>query len=199
MKKFFKIRLFSRLLSTVITLVIIILCVIIANIEGKSVPMTSILGAYASTLLVAIILYKFPLRIYISSLFFCVISVGLGSILRFYDIYSIFDNFTVYDKAVHIISGFILLDIGYYMMHNLLKKRFGTPNFHVSLFFATFFSIACAALWEIYEYTADLLLNTYMQGSNDDTMGDIIAGTLGAVIFCVVLLIIRKYPFKVDK
>ncbi|MEP9827865.1 hypothetical protein ABDJ83_14395, partial [Staphylococcus aureus] len=45
------------------------------------------------------------------------------------------------------------------------------------------FSMAGAALWEMYEFTSDVVLNTTMQGNgNDDTMVDIIAGSLGGIL-----------------
>ncbi|MBR3217636.1 MAG: hypothetical protein IKF69_14680, partial [Exiguobacterium sp.] len=53
------------------------------------------------------------------------------------------------------------------------------------------FAMAGAALWEMYEFTSDVVLNTTMQGNgNDDTMVDIIAGSLGGILaaFFVVTL-----------
>ena len=44
-------------------------------------------------------------------------------------------------------------------------------------------SFAAAGFWEIYEFTMDQLAGTNMQGNNLNTMGDIVSGFLGGLVY----------------
>lgn len=96
-----------------------------------------------------------------------------------------------WDTFLHLLSGIFLAFFGFDFFSRLdddirteIPKRF--------LFvYIVVFSMAGAALWEMYEFTSDVVLNTTMQGNgNDDTMVDIIAGSLGGILaaFFVVTL-----------
>lgn len=96
-----------------------------------------------------------------------------------------------WDTFLHLLSGIFLAFLGFDFFSRLdddirteIPKRF--------LFvYIVVFSMAGAALWEMYEFTSDVVLNTTMQGNgNDDTMIDIIAGSLGGILaaFFVVTL-----------
>lgn len=96
-----------------------------------------------------------------------------------------------WDTFLHLLSGIFLAFLGFDFFSRLdddirteIPKRF--------LFvYIVVFSVAGAALWEMYEFTSDVVLNTTMQGNgNDDTMVDIIAGSLGGILaaFFVVTL-----------
>lgn len=57
--------------------------------------------------------------------------------------------------------------------------------------------IAGAGIWEIIEFTGDTFLNTNAQlGSLQDTMEDIICGTLGACVFAIYIGIVLKTKAK---
>lgn len=88
-----------------------------------------------------------------------------------------------WDTFLHLLSGIFLAFLGFDFFSRLdddirteIPKRF--------LFvYIVVFSMAGAALWEMYEFTSDVVLNTTMQGNgNDDTMIDIIAGSLGGIL-----------------
>ncbi|WP_214817613.1 hypothetical protein [Exiguobacterium sp. s131] len=96
-----------------------------------------------------------------------------------------------WDTFLHLLSGIFLAFLGFDFFSRLdddirteIPKRF--------LFvYIVVFSVAGAAFWEMYEFTSDVVLNTTMQGNgNDDTMVDIIAGSLGGILaaFFVVTL-----------
>lgn len=96
-----------------------------------------------------------------------------------------------WDTFLHLLSGIFLAFLGFDFFSRLdddirteIPKRF--------LFvYIVVFAMAGAALWEMYEFTSDVVLNTTMQGNgNDDTMVDIIAGSLGGILaaFFVVTL-----------
>ncbi|WP_214702609.1 MULTISPECIES: hypothetical protein [unclassified Exiguobacterium] len=104
-----------------------------------------------------------------------------------------------WDTFLHLLSGIFLAFLGFDFFSRLdddlrteIPKRF--------LFvYIVVFSMAGAALWEMYEFTSDVFLNTTMQGNgNDDTMVDIIAGSIGGVLaaFFVVSLHQREKAKK---
>lgn len=94
-----------------------------------------------------------------------------------------------WDTFLHLLSGIFLAFLGFDFFSRLdddirteIPKRF--------LFvYIVVFSMAGAALWEMYEFTSDVVLNTTMQGNgNDDTMVDIVAGSLGGVLAAFVVV-----------
>lgn len=178
----------KRGLILLAALALITFCLLFADTKG--IPSASILGAYISAAVVFLLLFKFPLQFYIQFQIFQLLAMLLGSLLQFYT------RYPFYDKVVHFLSGIILANIGFYLFCQLLKRAKNAPLEGITILFSGIFSTACAALWEIYEFTADHLLHTDMQGSNLDTMGDIIAGTLGGLLYIVVYLLITKLLLK---
>lgn len=96
-----------------------------------------------------------------------------------------------WDTFLHLLSGIFLAFLGFDFFSRLDDDiRTEIPKRFLFVYIAVF-SMAGAALWEMYEFTSDVVLNTTMQGNgNDDTMVDIIAGSLGGVLaaFFVVTL-----------
>ncbi len=109
---------------------------------------------------------------------FC--SQWLGAYLRCYD------YFFWWDMMLHFTSGILLSYIGLLILLCLDKEGLLISH-HKWLFIALFMgivSLAGAAVWEIFEFSSDTLLGSYTQlGSLQDTMEDILYGTLGAIIY----------------
>ena len=59
-------------------------------------------------------------------------------------------------------------------------------------------SALVAVLWEISEFTADLVIGTTAQRSNTDTMVDLVAGTSAALLVAVPLLLQRRRGTSAD-
>lgn len=112
--------------------------------------------------------------LYFLILAFIFCSMYVGNILNIYK----FVYF--YDKVLHFISGSIISIIAvriFMNYNNIYDEKIFTFIFIVS------FSIACAGIWEIYEYITDALFNFNSQNASlNDTMQDIICGTLGSLI-----------------
>ncbi len=122
-----------------------------------------------------------PQIIYRSAIIFVFFSMFLGKLCQFYSLVP------HWDKYLHLASGLLLVPVGYALY---MKLDGGRQHIGLTLLFCLFFSAACAGLWEIYEFTVDNLLHLHSQnGSLTDTMGDIIMGTLGALLFTGVLWI----------
>lgn len=150
-----------------------------------------IIGSFVSIIMVGLAARRFPTRFYLTAFIFLFFASTLGSCLNLYR------HIGFYDLFVHFLSGILLADGGYLIINRISTRR----NLHIDRYtktaFACVFSCACAAFWEIYEYTADRLINAQMQGTKENTMNDIIAGVLGAVVYFVVAQIIKVKKSKV--
>lgn len=118
---------------------------------------------------------------------FIFFAMYLANVMNFYSI-------PHYDKILHLSSGVLLGYIGliiytYYFgsLDNKNNKPMG------SILFVFLFTVAVAGLWEIWEFTTDALFNLTAQNGLEDTMWDIICGTVGGIIFCSIIYIHIKY------
>lgn len=141
------------------------------------------------TLLVCWILFhKINSVYYLSTVAFCFFALYLGTMLRMYDV------IPIYDLILHFSSG-ILLVFAAHFVYERIVSRYKNANvpLMVILMLCFFTSIACAGLWEIWEYSGDTLFGLTSQGSGiDDTMTDIIAGSIGSLIGTTILWLMLK-------
>ena len=94
----------------------------------------------------------------------------LGNVFDFYLI------IPMYDKILHLLSGLILGMIGYILfVHVSNGATEGSFKRYMPILFSIIFSIAGAAVWEIWEFSTQ-------NNSLHDTMWDIICGSLMGVI-----------------
>lgn len=155
-------------------------CVIIAETTGIDPPVINIVGAYASSILIAAVLYKAPWHFFVLALCFDLFAAAFGSVLDLYR------SIECYDLIVHYMSGLLAAEGGRLIIGFILRQYRAAKNMTlVTVLFSLFFSCACAGIWEIYEFTADQLIHTNMQGGNFNTMGDIVSGTLGALSYAI--------------
>lgn len=167
----------QRIYSVIGLWFLITICVIIARTTGIDPPVINIIGAYASSVLIAVVLYKAPRHFFVLALCFDLLAAAFGSVLDFYR------SIDGYDRVVHYLSGLLAAEGGRLIMQYILKRYYEKRLLLVQILFALFFSCACAAIWEIYEFSADQLIHTNMQGNNLNTMGDIVSGALGALTY----------------
>lgn len=123
-----------------------------------------------------------------------VMTVYLGSSLKFYD------KYYWWDMLIHFISGITFVSFGI----TLTDKVENLSNFHILLFCFTF-SITLHVIWEVLEYISDSIFHTDHQRwqkispSNNhasetaiqpaglvDTMNDTIICIIGTVISCII-------------
>ena len=150
-----------------------------------------IVGSYVAFLAVSVLLWRFPTFVQATCLAFVFLASPLGSVLGFYA------RFNYFDKFVHYLSGIVLAFLGFYIAKALLdKKQISDNGNFLKNTIAFLFSCSCAAFWEIYEFTVDNVLKMQSQGDNSNTMGDIVAGVLGAATYLVLYFIINKKNIK---
>ncbi len=134
------------------------------------------IGMELAIIALGILLCRFPVGTYLMVNLFT-LSAAAGSILKLYD------KFPGYDRVVHFISGLILGYIGVYIAEWLFKRL----NVHrepvIIVVFGGRFYCTCAGIWEIIEFLTDCVMHMGVQHGNSDTMGDIVAGYLGSVLF----------------
>lgn len=116
-------------------------------------------------------------------------AIYLGEVRDFYY------RFAFWDDVLHFLSGTLLAVLGFYLVWLLNdaehRRVVLAPGFVA--FFAFTFAVASGAIWEIYEFTIDGLLDTNMQkyatpsgvlvgrSALVDTMSDLITDTLAAL------------------
>lgn len=117
---------------------------------------------------------------YLATLIFIIMAMYFGNVLDFYGIVP------YYDKILHISSGVILGIISIIVYFHFTKEDFRKLSPLFAVLFCILFTMAIAGGWEIWEYTTDKILGlTSQRNSLDDTMTDIICGTIGGIVTAV--------------
>ena len=165
---------------------VVLAAMILFRVTEPAADTADMFSMIAAVLAVSVVLFRFPLVIYLPAMVFLVLA-GAGSI------YLMYDKLPGWDRFVHYFSGVVLGAIGYTGTSYLLRRR-GLPQDRVILLLAAFvFTGMCAGAWEIGEFSADQLFGMEVQHGNTDTMGDIICGFLGGLTFCLGLLLVQRF------
>lgn len=112
-------------------------------------------------------------------------SLFLGEVRSYYA------RFWWWDLILHASAGFLVGIVGFLLVHVLNEKK--ELDVHMKpvfvAVFAFFFSVGVGALWEIFEFTMDVVLDLEMQkpmladpSGLTDTMWDLIVNTIGAAV-----------------
>lgn len=124
---------------------------------------------------------------YYCILIFIFLSMYLANVWDFYGIPN-------YDKYLHLGSGILIALIGYVLFIHLCGGR-EKPGMHplFPVIFSIIFSIAGAGVWEIWEFGTDLAFGlTAQNGSLNDTMIDIICGTVMGIVANIPIYLYAK-------
>ncbi|MFD1911996.1 hypothetical protein [Halodurantibacterium flavum] len=115
---------------------------------------------------------------------FVTATIFLGERLSFYDL------LWWWDLAAHGVAGVLLVLLAA-LVHDQLQGRRGSEvpiGGPLRMIFILSFSIAAAALWEVLEYSLDVIFDSDAQEDGlDDTMTDILAHVLGSVTAAMLL------------
>lgn len=109
--------------------------------------------------------------------FFVAATLFLGEVFDFYE------RFWWWDIAMHASSAVAFGLVGFVLVFIMFQgDRFAAPPIAMA-FFAFCFAMTIGALWEVFEFGMDQTFGMNMQKSGlNDTMGDLIVNTIGAVI-----------------
>lgn len=175
-------KLMRRVWGGIALLAAMAVCLVLGRALGLDTTTTKTVGAFVSVPLVCIAVYALPERFAWLALGFDLLAAGCGSVLNLYHYIGGFDKF------VHGVSGVVLAEGGILLAGALLRARGIKPDAVVQGVCGAVFAMAGAGVWEIYEFSADTLLHTGMQGGNSNTMGDIISGVIGGLAVLAVRL-----------
>lgn len=115
--------------------------------------------------------------------FVAAIVLFVGGTLFLGEVYDFYTRFWWWDVAMHGGSAIGFGLIGFVLVFMMFQgDHFAAPHGAVA-FFAFCFGLAIGAGWEIFEYGMDVVFGLNMQKSGlDDTMGDLIVDTGGALV-----------------
>ena len=121
---------------------------------------------------------KFPLLVLVAHV--------LATVLNWYAI-------DYFDKLMHTLGG-MSIAIGTLSLYSLLhkKKLVGTNHPLVVAVAVITVVVFAAVAWEWMEFLIDTFAGSRMQISLTDTMGDLLAGTLGGTLISLIYLLFPK-------
>jgi hypothetical protein len=145
-------------------------------------------------------------RLYDLGFTIAMILTGWGEALGLYDAWKPYDN------VVHFIVPMLCSQVAYIALARIevlpdMREDF-TPHHYAGIFAITLaLGVAIGGIWEIFEWTSDNLFGSKLQTSNDDTVGDLIADTLGAATGAALLVAwtrfgwgsVRRIPGESDR
>jgi hypothetical protein len=114
---------------------------------------------------------------------------GWGEALRFYD------RFTYYDVLVHVLVPLLGAPVVYIALARLdtlpdPSDPRGSRRHLAGIFVVTLaLGLAIGAAWEVLEWTSDEALGSELTGGEADTIGDLVADTVGAICGGVLLVV----------
>jgi hypothetical protein len=117
---------------------------------------------------------------------------GWGEALRLYD------AFPWYDNLVHFLVPLLGAPVVYIAMARLDvlpdPKDDTNGRHYVGIFVVTLsFGLAIGAVWEIVEWSSDRILGSQLSLGNADTIGDLVADGLGALLGALLLVVWSAY------
>lgn len=128
-----------------------------------------------------------PVELEIATVLFVYASIFLGEVNNFYY------RFWWWDLLLHTASAVSLGFIGFMILFILYKSNKIKAMPLTIVVFSFCFSMAFAAIWEIFEFSMDQLFGFNMQKSGLlDTMGDLIVAALGALIASLIGFVYLK-------
>lgn len=122
-----------------------------------------------------------PFTLELAIVVFIFLTLFLGGVARFYD------WVPFWDKFLHFQSGLLLGAVGYVLVYILNEHRKTHLNLSPGFvsFFAVAFSLTIGVIWEVVEFIIDVAFATHWQLHNADTMMDLIADGVGALIISI--------------
>jgi hypothetical protein len=118
-----------------------------------------------------------PEELEIIAVIFIYCAIFLGEVHGYYT------RFWWWDTILHTVSGIVLGLIGFIILFILYQGEKVRAKPFLIVLFSFCFALALGSIWEIFEFSMDSLFGLNMQKSGLlDTMGDLIANSIGALI-----------------
>jgi hypothetical protein len=136
---------------------------------------------YAALLVLLPRLVFRSLRIKVPVLLESGIALLVLATLIFGELSRLYDRVWWWDLPLHAGTGFVVSYIAFMVLKELFIERRPRYMRLVAALLAVSVSLGVSGGWEIYEFTVDHILGTFMQPDGRDTMLDLVAGLAGAV------------------
>ena len=188
-------RIIKNIALSAFLLIIYIVTYFLAPEYGISIEPIDFFTAAGCIIGICLLFFRLPSAYYYVLALFACAAQYFGMMFHFYE------RFSFFDLLLHFSSGFLLTMYGSYFCRFLVKKYShpGIPAV-ITVLFSVFFAVTGAVIWEIYEFLADRFLGMTSQGIGvADTMEDLIAGSLSAVICGILLFFLRSKTKTSDK
>lgn len=158
-------------------------------------PIANVAGGFAALFagVVVSLVFRVPDKLYYLILVFIYFAEPVGSIMNLYRLWA------PYDKIVHFFSGVLIAAFAAMLFQKIIDRR--RLDYHqrskltgIAALFVFFAASAGAGLWEITEFTIDILVSGGMQRGMVDTITDMIAGNLGGLLYGLILYFGYRSP-----
>ncbi|HEX2234117.1 MAG TPA: hypothetical protein VHG69_12230 [Thermoleophilaceae bacterium] len=131
-------------------------------------------------------------RVYDLAFTIAMILTGWGEALGLYDAWE------QYDSVVHFIVPMMCSQVAYIALARIevlpdMREEF-TPRHYAGIFTIAFaLGVAIGGLWEIVEWASDGVFGSNLSMGNDDTVGDLVADSLGSLAGALLLVAWTRY------
>ena len=162
---------------------------------GINPPMANVAGSIVSILLAVIVAQVLGVSDNMFAMFlgFVFLASPVGSVLNVYRLWG------PYDKIVHFLSGVLIAAAGIVIFCKIIEQQRMERHqkkklIGISSLFAFLAASAGAGIWEITEFTIDIIVSGGMQRGMVDTITDMIAGTLGGLLYALITYFMYRKP-----
>lgn len=107
------------------------------------------------------------------------------------DIFRLYGRFGWYDQVAHIIGGAVVALIFFNLLTSLNNKKVQQVGLKFRGFISVLGSMAIGSLYEIEEYSEDIIRHAHRLGDAFDTANDMLCNAIGAIILIIVIVTIR--------
>ena len=163
------------------------------NWFGLGLSLIALLLIFLPSILEKKLSIDYPNLVITTVLIYLYLSALLGEYRNY------FEQYWWWDLLMHMLYGLIVGSLGFLFVLELTHHRHESAKLSNSMMvvFAFSFAMAIGAIWEIVEYTLDTFLGTNLQLSSlTDTMRDLIADAVGALLISFLGLVYLEYPRK---
>ncbi len=183
-----------KILSSVVVIIVLAVVEKETSFYRYSIAAGCALFPFALIIVRKIFKTEMPIGVDYIFLIFVIMAADIGSALDY------FTKVSWYDLVLHGLSGFV----GPVIMLYFWRKYIGSCPKASGAFCLFLIAMGFAAIWECWEFIADLLVHEGAQRGLTDTMTDILITAVGAVVFVATYLIDRKkggklYRLKPDE
>ncbi|HSX28575.1 MAG TPA: hypothetical protein VLF60_03965 [Candidatus Saccharimonadales bacterium] len=160
--------------------VAIIWSLVVGDVENLGISCIALVTTFVPALAEKRYKVALPIEFHLVILLFLYSTLFLGEVGNAYK------KFWWWDMVLHASSGVVLSFAGFLILYVPYARQQLQMPFKLMAFFSFCMGLAAGALWEIYEFSSDVLLHTHMQHGNGDTMHDLLTDAIGALVFAVV-------------